>query len=76
MNDYYICDRRFVVSDPELPDSLYNNIIRKKVKPVCASYFPARTRMIQTTTNLHKTSLLFSHTTYMLPENFLFHPTA
>ena len=23
MNDYYICVRRFVVSDPELPDSLY-----------------------------------------------------
>jgi len=23
MNDYYNCVRRFVVSDPELPDSLY-----------------------------------------------------
>jgi len=23
MNDYYICVRRFVASDPELPDSLY-----------------------------------------------------
>jgi len=23
MNDYYICVRRFVVSDPELPDRLY-----------------------------------------------------
>jgi len=23
MNDYYTCVRHFVVSDPELPDSLY-----------------------------------------------------
>jgi len=26
MNDYYICVRRFVVIDPELPDTLYNAI--------------------------------------------------
>jgi len=30
MNDYYICVRRFVVSDPELPDSLY---IQNKSSP-------------------------------------------
>jgi len=27
MNDYYICVRRFVVCDPELPDSLYCTFI-------------------------------------------------
>ena len=26
MNDYYICVRRFAVSDPELPDRLYSAI--------------------------------------------------
>ena len=26
MNDYYICVRRFVVSHPELPDSLYHQL--------------------------------------------------
>ena len=33
MNDYYICVRRFVVSDPELPDSLY---IKGKQPDVCS----------------------------------------
>jgi len=30
MNDYYICVRRFVVIDPELPDSLYHVLVLKK----------------------------------------------
>jgi len=31
MIEYYICVRRFVLSDPELPDSLYTTIFNVKL---------------------------------------------
>jgi len=36
MNDYYICVRRFVASDPELPDSLY--VFNKSTNKYLESY--------------------------------------